>query len=27
VLEKLGMTKRGERIAYGRPHLLYAVES
>jgi ribosomal-protein-alanine N-acetyltransferase len=27
VLAKLGMTERGERIAYGRPHLLYAVES
>jgi RimJ/RimL family protein N-acetyltransferase len=26
VLEKLGMTERGRRIAYGRPHLLYAVE-
>jgi ribosomal-protein-alanine N-acetyltransferase len=26
VLEKLGMTVREERIAYGRPHLLYAVE-
>jgi len=26
VLEKLGMTPREERIAYGRPHLLYAVE-
>jgi RimJ/RimL family protein N-acetyltransferase len=26
VLEKLGMTAREERIAYGRPHLLYAVE-
>lgn len=27
VLAKLGMTERGERTAYGRPHLLYAVES
>jgi RimJ/RimL family protein N-acetyltransferase len=27
VLEKLGMTVRDERIAYGRPHLLYAVEA
>lgn len=26
VLEKLGMTQRGERMAHGRPHLLYAVE-
>jgi RimJ/RimL family protein N-acetyltransferase len=26
VLEKLGMTPREERIAYGRPHLLYALE-
>jgi [ribosomal protein S5]-alanine N-acetyltransferase len=26
VLEKLGMTPREERIAYGRPHLLYVVE-
>jgi ribosomal-protein-alanine N-acetyltransferase len=26
VLEKLGMTARDERIAYGRPHLLYAVD-
>jgi [ribosomal protein S5]-alanine N-acetyltransferase len=26
VLTKLGMTERGQRIAYGRPHLLYAVE-
>jgi RimJ/RimL family protein N-acetyltransferase len=26
VLEKLGMTERGTRTAYGRPHLLYAVE-
>jgi ribosomal-protein-alanine N-acetyltransferase len=26
VLEKLGMTEREERMAYGRPHLLYAVE-
>ena len=26
VLEKLGMTERGRRTAYGRPHLLYAVE-
>ena len=26
VLEKLGMTAREERVAYGRPHLLYAVE-
>ena len=25
VLEKLGMTAREERTAYGRPHLLYAV--
>ena len=27
VLTKLGMTERGERTAYGRPHLLYAVEA
>jgi ribosomal-protein-alanine N-acetyltransferase len=27
VLEKLGMTEREERTAYGRPHLLYAVEA
>ena len=26
VLEKLGMTPREERTAYGRPHLLYVVE-
>jgi RimJ/RimL family protein N-acetyltransferase len=26
VLEKLGMTPREERVAYGRPHLLYAIE-
>jgi [ribosomal protein S5]-alanine N-acetyltransferase len=26
VLEKLGMTAREERIAYGRPHLLYVLE-
>ena len=26
VLEKLGMTPREERIAYGRPHLLYVLE-
>ena len=26
VLEKLGMTERGMRTAYGRPHLLYALE-
>jgi RimJ/RimL family protein N-acetyltransferase len=26
VLEKLGMTERELRTAYGRPHLLYAVE-
>jgi [ribosomal protein S5]-alanine N-acetyltransferase len=26
VLAKLGMTERGERAAYGRPHLLYGVE-
>src|SRR4051812_6291787 len=26
VLEKLGMTERGVRVAYGRPHLLYGVE-
>ena len=26
VLEKLGMTQRELRTAYGRPHLLYAVE-
>lgn len=26
VVEKLGMTVRGQRTAYGRPHLLYAVE-
>ena len=25
VLEKLGMTERETRTAYGRPHLLYAV--
>ena len=24
VLEKLGMDERGERLAYGRPHLVYA---
>ena len=27
VLEKLGMTEREVRTAYGRPHLLYAVEA
>jgi [ribosomal protein S5]-alanine N-acetyltransferase len=27
VLAKLGMTEREERTAYGRPHLLYAVEA
>ena len=27
VLQKLGMTARGERTAYGRPHLLYAVDA
>ena len=27
VLTKLGMTERGQRTAYGRPHLLYAVEA
>jgi [ribosomal protein S5]-alanine N-acetyltransferase len=26
VVEKLGMTERGMRLAYGRPHLLYGVE-
>jgi [ribosomal protein S5]-alanine N-acetyltransferase len=26
VLEKLGLTEREVRMAYGRPHLLYAVE-
>jgi RimJ/RimL family protein N-acetyltransferase len=26
VLEKLGMTERGVRLAYGRPHLLYGVD-
>ncbi len=26
VLEKLGMTASGERIAYGRPHAVYVVE-
>ena len=26
VLEKLGMTERGVRRAYGRPHLLYGLE-
>ena len=26
VLKKLGMTERGPRTAYGRPHLLYAVD-
>src|SRR3954454_3799066 len=26
VLEKLGMTERGVRLAYGRPHVLYGVE-
>jgi RimJ/RimL family protein N-acetyltransferase len=26
VLEKLGMTERGVRMTYGRPHLLYAVD-
>ena len=27
VLEKLGMTERAQRTAYGRPHILYAVEA
>jgi RimJ/RimL family protein N-acetyltransferase len=27
VLAKLGMTEREERTAYGRPHLLYAIEA
>lgn len=27
VLEKLGMSEREERMAYGRPHLLYATEA
>ncbi len=27
VLEKLGMTEREERTAYGRPHILYALEA
>jgi RimJ/RimL family protein N-acetyltransferase len=27
VLAKLGMVERGERTAYGRPHLLYALEA
>jgi RimJ/RimL family protein N-acetyltransferase len=27
VLTKLGMTEREQRMAYGRPHLLYAVEA
>jgi ribosomal-protein-alanine N-acetyltransferase len=27
VLEKLGMTEREQRTAYGRPHLLYAIEN
>ena len=27
VLAKLGMTEREERTAYGRPHLLYAVDA
>ena len=27
VLAKLGMTEREQRTAYGRPHLLYAVEA
>ena len=26
VLEKLGLTRRGQRTAYGRPHLFYALE-
>jgi RimJ/RimL family protein N-acetyltransferase len=26
VLEKLGMTERGVRLTYGRPHLLYGLE-
>ena len=26
VLEKVGMTARGERIAYGRPHAVYALD-
>jgi RimJ/RimL family protein N-acetyltransferase len=27
VLEKLGMTPRGRRTTYGRPHLLYGIEA
>ncbi len=27
VLEKLGMTEREVRTAYGRPHILYALEA
>ena len=27
VLEKLGMEEREERTAYGRPHILYAIDS
>jgi ribosomal-protein-alanine N-acetyltransferase len=27
VLAKLGMTEREERTAYGRPHLVYAIEA
>ncbi len=27
VLAKLGMTARAERTAYGRPHLLYAIDA
>jgi [ribosomal protein S5]-alanine N-acetyltransferase len=27
VLEKLGMRVEGQRLAYGRPHLLYALEA
>jgi RimJ/RimL family protein N-acetyltransferase len=26
VLEKLGMTQRGVRLTYGRPHLVYGVD-
>ena len=27
VLDKLGMEERGQRLAYGRPHLLYVLEA
>ena len=27
VLDKLGMEERGERLAYGRPHLLYVLDA